>query len=187
MLIYPSANDIKAIHEHLIEIYQEEEFPIKIQEGFIYEGAINTVATRAVSPLYGKIYFPHTLHKAAYYLHSLIVYHAFVDGNKRTALLTTLFFLRWNGYNLIFPQGTAYFLRNIATPSKNIGLKDTYNWILQNTKRSIFDILRGKFLVTLYSGIDPKIYSFVRTMLELYAFENLPQLLIDIFKREASS
>ena len=38
--------------------------------------------------------------KAACYLESLINFHVFIDGNKRTAVAATVRFLRLNGYQL---------------------------------------------------------------------------------------
>lgn len=47
-----------------------------------------------------KDLYPDLFSKAAALLESLIGNHAFVDGNKRTAITSTGLFLRMNGYRL---------------------------------------------------------------------------------------
>jgi len=43
---------------------------------------------------------PSLIHKAAYLMHSILVYHPFVDGQKRTGLSAAFVFLGMNGYFL---------------------------------------------------------------------------------------
>lgn len=43
---------------------------------------------------------PSLIHKAAYLMHSILVYHPFVDGQKRTGLSSAFIFLGMNGYFL---------------------------------------------------------------------------------------
>ena len=43
--------------------------------------------------------------KAAAILHALVQNHGFVDGNKRTALLTMLLFVERSGYHLVLDPG----------------------------------------------------------------------------------
>jgi death on curing protein len=46
-----------------------------------------------------------TLHdKAAALMESVCLNHAFVDGNKRTAVIATIHMLNWNGYDLVAEQ-----------------------------------------------------------------------------------
>lgn len=44
--------------------------------------------------------YPSVFDKAAAMMHSLIMNHAFVDGNKRTATVSAIIFLELNGYRL---------------------------------------------------------------------------------------
>lgn len=57
-----------------------------------------------------------TIHdKAAALLHSLARNHAFVDGNKRTAVLATVLFLELNGYRVTWqPEEALTFMLQIA-------------------------------------------------------------------------
>jgi death on curing protein len=52
------------------------------------------------SSVYGHDPFPTILHKAAAILHDILVYHPFVDGQKRTGLSSAFIFLGLNGYTL---------------------------------------------------------------------------------------
>lgn len=49
----------------------------------------------------GKDLYPDVLTKAAVYLRSFALNHCFHNGNKKTALLATIFFLEMNGYQCI--------------------------------------------------------------------------------------
>jgi death on curing protein len=48
----------------------------------------------------GQELYPTVYDKSAYLWYSLSRYHCFIDGNKRTALLTTIVYLIINGYSI---------------------------------------------------------------------------------------
>jgi death-on-curing protein len=48
----------------------------------------------------GEDLYPDEASKAAALLHSLVMNHAFVDGNKRVGIAAAELFLRLNGYRL---------------------------------------------------------------------------------------
>jgi len=50
--------------------------------------------------IFGKTEFPSIYHIAAAYLCYILKNHPFIDGNKRTALATSITFLQWN--NILF-------------------------------------------------------------------------------------
>jgi death-on-curing protein len=52
----------------------------------------------------GEDLYPTLFDKAAALLHSLVMNHAFVDGNKRTAYAITVRFLNFNHYAITAPQ-----------------------------------------------------------------------------------
>lgn len=52
----------------------------------------------------GHDLYPSIFNKAAAMMHSLIMNHAFVDGNKRTGTVSALVFLELNGYKLEIGQ-----------------------------------------------------------------------------------
>ena len=61
-------------------------------------GLLESAVARPQASALGADAYPDLVSKAAALLHSLVLNHAFVDGNKRTAVLATLVFLDLNGY-----------------------------------------------------------------------------------------
>ena len=62
-----------------------------------------------------KDLYPDVITKAACYLRSFAMDHAFHDGNKRTALMTAIIFLERNGYEITADNNKMYkFVENIV-------------------------------------------------------------------------
>jgi death-on-curing protein len=57
-------------------------------------GLLESAVTRPQASAFGADAYPDLASKAGAMLHSLVLNHAFVDGNKRTAVLATLVFMR---------------------------------------------------------------------------------------------
>jgi death-on-curing protein len=70
-------------------------------------GLLESAVARPQASAFGSDAYPDLVSKAAALLHSLIMNHAFVDGNKRTAVLATLVFLDLNGYVIRWDQREA--------------------------------------------------------------------------------
>jgi len=128
-------------HEILTDLYRNTADPITL--GYS-ESLVHACAERPFTDIYRFVPFPHTLHKAAVLMHTLIHFHPFIDGNKRVALLSTYCFLYWNGYNLKIPEDAAQFTVEIAEGKHDIN--DVLRWIDRNSRRNVFAILRNLFL-----------------------------------------
>lgn len=64
---------------------------------------------------------PSTLHEKAFQLLRLVVAnHPFVDGNKRTALVSTVAFYALNGYDLDYGPGMKDVLKRFATDEASV-------------------------------------------------------------------
>ena len=63
-------------------------------------GLLLSAMARPQATFDGQDLYPNLFLKAAALLESLVGNHAFVDGNKRTAITSTGLFLRINGYRL---------------------------------------------------------------------------------------
>jgi death-on-curing protein len=86
-------------------------------------GLLESAVARPQASAFGADAYPDWASKAAALLHSLVLNHAFVDGNKRTAVLSTLVFLDLNGYVVRWDQQEALdFVLRLAT--HQIELKD---------------------------------------------------------------
>ena len=70
-------------------------------------GLLESAVARPQASALGADAYPDLVTKAAALLHSLVLNHPFVDGNKRTAVLATLVFLDLNGYVIRWDQREA--------------------------------------------------------------------------------
>lgn len=64
-------------------------------------GLLDSACHRPAATVFGDDAYPTLILKAAALLHSLTTNHPFIDGNKRTAWLATVVFLRDNGAEVI--------------------------------------------------------------------------------------
>jgi death-on-curing protein len=86
-------------------------------------GLLESAIARPQASAFGVDAYPDLASKAAALLHSLVLNHAFVDGNKRTAVLATLVFVDLNGYVIRWNQDEALdFMLRLA--AHNIELDD---------------------------------------------------------------
>lgn len=65
-----------------------------------------------------KELYPDILEKAACYMRSFARNHAFQNGNKRTALLSTIIFLEQNGYEVIASNDKLFKLVELVVTQK---------------------------------------------------------------------
>lgn len=85
-------NQILRIHDEMIAEFGGE-------PGTLDAGKIETAIERAKhSVVLGKDVFPTILHKAGSIMHQILLYHPFLDGQKRTGISSAFIFLGMNGY-----------------------------------------------------------------------------------------
>lgn len=94
---YLTLDIVLAIHEEMVERYGGS-------HGIRDIGLIQSAIARPQSSFGGDDLYQTIFDKAAALFHSLMFNHAFVDGNKRTAMVSTARFLFVNGYNLVVNQ-----------------------------------------------------------------------------------
>ena len=143
MEITLSEDWLKQLYNVLIVIYKGTEDPIKSGFPIVtdYNSALlNVCVNRPHTRLFGKTIYPHILHKATVNLHSIINFHPFVDGNKRVALLSTYYYLLWNGYTFRMPYDADVFTIRVAR--EHLGLGPIFNWLKRHTSRSIDNVIR---------------------------------------------
>ena len=90
---YLTAEQVLFIHARLIAETGGE-------HGVLDIGLLQSAVARPQASFDGQDLYPGLFSKAAALLESLIGNHAFVDGNKRTAITAVGLFLRLNGYRL---------------------------------------------------------------------------------------
>jgi len=91
------ASTIVFIHEHLTDFFSGKEDPIS-PPGVKDMNTIESAAARPLATAGGQDAYPNVFMKAAALFHSIVCNHSFHNGNKRAALLSTLYFLSEHGY-----------------------------------------------------------------------------------------
>lgn len=95
-MYYLSAQEVLDIHNELVDFFQNDGDPIE-PPGPKNEGLIESACERPKTGLGGYDKYQTVDEKAAAFFHSLVSNHPFHNGNKRTALVSTVWFLDQNG------------------------------------------------------------------------------------------
>lgn len=96
-IIYLSYNQILEIHEKLIELFGGS-------NGVRDEHLVNSALERPKVSYMGEDLYPNIFFKASALGHSIILNHPFLDGNKRTGMVSMMVFLELNGFSLEVDQ-----------------------------------------------------------------------------------
>lgn len=105
--------ELLLIHEKVIE----ETGGVK---GNVNYGAIESSLLRSFTAFDGKEMFPGLCDKIGALIHSIIAFHPFFDGNKRTALVAADVCLRLNGYRLVSSDVVEPFFWSIARGEQSL-------------------------------------------------------------------
>lgn len=145
MLIQISEELINIIHYYVVT-------KLMADEGVVYSGTITGCIEKVFSKLYGQKRYEGVEDRAGAILYSIVHGHSFIDGNKRTGLLATCFFLFFNGKVLRIPKDCVRFLETMAdamnpnAPTE----KDAIEWVKKYTTSSIFSSLLNVMLTFYY-------------------------------------
>jgi death-on-curing protein len=155
VILCPSVSVVKEIHAHFIKQYGVG--------GYMSEGMIEGCLERSMTYVFDFQPFPKLFLKAAALLYSYIVFHPFVDGNKRTAFQTTKLFLRLNGHELIVPAQEGFDFTKAIADLKITEINEIAGWLKKHSKRRLIYLLVNfltKFvLLTVYDKPKEKRYS----------------------------
>ena len=89
--------DVLYVHDYLTEYFEYSADPVS-PPGVKSMDLLESAVARPFMTMYGRELYVDLFDKAAVVFHGLISNHSFHNGNKRTALLSTLFFLGENNY-----------------------------------------------------------------------------------------
>lgn len=95
-MIYLTEEEFIAINELVLKRSNSESIGIQYPQG------LDLVVNQPKQVVFGKELYPNVWIKAAFIIQKITKKHIFVDGNKRTALLSGLTFLSINGIELDF-------------------------------------------------------------------------------------
>ena len=93
MILHLSLDQVLQIHELQIEKFGGA-------AGLRDPAALELAVARPAMTFGGEDLYPDVPSKTAALMHSLVMNHAFVDGNKRVGITAAELFLRLNGYRL---------------------------------------------------------------------------------------
>jgi len=126
MTIFLDLERIIAIHDSQIELYGGSH---GIRDLSLLESAV----FRPQTSFAGKSLYPNIYLKAAVLMHSLILNHAFVNGNKRTGVVSALVFFELNNIRII---STSSQLINLALgiEAKKANLKQISIWFKKHSQ-----------------------------------------------------
>ena len=101
------------------------------EEGLRDEGLLDAAISAPFQTWGGQDLFPSLIEKAARLTFGILTNHPFVDGNKRTAEIALLYFLRINSINIEYTQTEIYELI-MAVASGNKSHEDIVSWIISH-------------------------------------------------------
>ncbi len=120
-----SLPELVLIHERVIE----ETGGI---HGVTNPGGLESALERPFTSFGGVAMFPDLVSKVAALIHSIIAFHPFADGNKRTALVTADVCLRLNGYRIVPSEEVEPFFWAVARGEREVdGIAE---WLRSHTE-----------------------------------------------------
>lgn len=117
---YLIQEEIVAVNRYVLEGVGQK------YQGIQYPEGLSLIVEQPQMVVFGHTLYPTIWLKAAYIMQKITKKHIFADGNKRTAYLTTLLFLKKNGYKLNFTadEGEALIMQiTLAEDTENEMLK----------------------------------------------------------------
>lgn len=117
---YLIQEEIVAVNRYVLEGVGQK------YQGIQYPEGLSLIVEQPQMVVFGHTLYPTIWLKAAYIMQKITKKHIFADGNKRTAYLTTLLFLKKNGYKLNFTadEGEALVMQiTLAEDTENEMLK----------------------------------------------------------------
>ncbi len=97
----------------------------------LLESAVNGPKTTFA----GKDLYPGILEKGAALIHSMVLNHPFLDGNKRTSLAVLYELLKQNGYMLKASEKELINLP-LKIERKDLSLEEIASWLKERTKKA---------------------------------------------------
>lgn len=119
----------KALNEKAEKMFREEWF-----YGIKDADALKALLARVDNGFFGIEPYPTTISKAKVFWYTIATKQMFNNGNKRTALLTALTFLRLNGYNLDFKDSSELYNISMDLANKIMSEDDLEQYLLQKTQ-----------------------------------------------------
>lgn len=127
-ITFLSLDEVLAIHDREVEKFGGS-------HGLRDLNLLDSAIKRPQSSFMGTDLYPTLFNKAAALMHSILLNHPFIDGNKRTATVSMSYFLHLNGYELEVGQKE---LVNFAlsVESKKLDLEQISKWLKDHSEKT---------------------------------------------------
>jgi len=102
------------------------------RKGILDFTMLHSAIERPKATFDGKELYPGIFEKASALVHSLIRNHPFNDGNKRTGLAITAWFLRQNGWKLVAPEDDLIQF-TLDIQKKHVAFEHVASWLQVHT------------------------------------------------------
>lgn len=124
---YLSVEELILIHEYELKRYGGASGIRSIE-------LLESTVFRPQTSYGGREFYDTPFAKAASLVHSIITSHPFVDGNKRTAMVSGTIFLRLNGYKLKISQKD-YVKTALDIANHKLDLENLVTILKQNSRK----------------------------------------------------
>ena len=125
---YLSAEDILILHAFVVD-------ETGGSHGVRDTRLLQSIVHKPQSSFGGKDLYDGIFKKAAVLLEAIVNYHVFVDGNKRTALISTARFLHLNGHSLTATNKDVEKIV-LAIATKKMDIEKLEKWLKKNTAKA---------------------------------------------------
>ncbi|MFT8425732.1 MAG: type II toxin-antitoxin system death-on-curing family toxin [Liquorilactobacillus sp.] len=120
--------NLKTLNERAEKMFKEEwMYGIKDKDG------LESLIASVDNGFFGIEPYPTIILKAAHFWYVIATKQMFHNGNKRTALLTALFFLEINGYKFKIKDRKELYNISLRLANKNMSEKELVDYIGKNT------------------------------------------------------
>lgn len=155
-IIYPTVREIVSIHDDIVE--EDEDATVGVRD----EGQVDYILACISEGHFGRV--PEGIHeKAATLMRLLAANHAFVDGNKRTALNATWTFYAMNGIYFDYGEEIKAILKLFAVMEEMVDFDEVVSYFSDITYSSTNErvptgIIETVHLTHWYMDIDRRFY-----------------------------
>jgi death-on-curing protein len=132
------ARYVEYIHDELLAVFWPASGSVP-SEGVRDRTLIESAVARPFQSAFGQDIYPTVVEKGVALFHSLIANHAFVDGNKRTAVTALDHFLLANGFVLGIPNSSMYELATTTASYRE--RQSSHEEALASINASIVDLI----------------------------------------------
>lgn len=120
--------------EHIITIHSNQIDGYGGSHGIRDISLLESAVFRPQTTFGGEEMYESIFDKAAALVQSIIMNHAFLDGNKRTGMVSGIIFLEINRYSLVVSQKELV-KTAIRIAKKEMGIVEIAGWLKKNSKR----------------------------------------------------